>query len=207
MTEIRKPQRNPFAQDLQIMATPSKHRTSAGHRILPNQKAGSQYEDVDELPSSVTRIPCSAIKCGQSVVAGRQKPGRSEMASTTLIDQTPTKKSMKPLSQSSAVCTHRADSTGDTQLPQAPSPPRPAKLSRSFGGRDSLSTFSITASLAGPDEQDLPPTTHSQRRGQLISSNERVHPPEARPLRSSTPNFDEEPAMYANLGWTYDFDE
>ncbi|KAL8989070.1 MAG: hypothetical protein Q9177_001957 [Variospora cf. flavescens] len=87
------PVRNPFAQGVQIMATPSVNRRKdvfARHQPRPLPSSAMQQGVEEEFPSSCTHVPASTIKAREDTVV-EGAVGNARQAFMPAIEQTPTR--------------------------------------------------------------------------------------------------------------------
>ncbi|KAL9600116.1 MAG: hypothetical protein Q9219_003372 [cf. Caloplaca sp. 3 TL-2023] len=92
-SETRNPVRNPFAQGVQIMATPSINRRKDVFGSLPIKppQATMVHDEVENIPtSSFTHVPASTMKNGTGH-ATRRDPDMIIQRSVPTIEQTPTR--------------------------------------------------------------------------------------------------------------------
>ncbi|KAI4126427.1 MAG: hypothetical protein LQ341_006879, partial [Variospora aurantia] len=87
------PVRNPFAQGVQIMATPSVNRRKdvfSRHQPRPLLSSAMQQGVEEEFPSSCTHVPASTIKAREDTVV-EGPVGNARQAFMPVIEQTPTR--------------------------------------------------------------------------------------------------------------------
>ncbi|KAL9018321.1 MAG: hypothetical protein Q9185_004354 [Variospora sp. 1 TL-2023] len=91
------PVRNPFAQGVQIMATPSVNRRKdvfARHQPRPQPSSAMQQGVEEEFPSSCTHVPASTIKAREDT-AVEGAVGNARQAFMPAVEQTPTRGPLK----------------------------------------------------------------------------------------------------------------
>lgn len=205
-TESKNPVRNPFAQGVQVMATPSKNRQTdifAGLPRLPRAcQAAPPLQELEEVPpSSISRIPSSTFKAQGSSVSGH-KTSRNKR----LFAQTPTK-------CPSNFFEHQSSSV--TLNP--PQPPYASQLNLGEPAEASLPSYAL------PVWYNTLHETPSGERVSYQSFNAEEPSVQATPSKSPPPSWeiagtplrstplkssqDNEAAMYAKLGWDDDVDE
>lgn len=207
----RNPVRNPFAQGVQVMATPSKNRQGGIFAGLPRM-AASHFEPQAELeeitPSSISPIPCSTTKIlEQPALAGMTSINRPQYLLASL-DQDPTRGSSRFTGQltSSFAAMRSGNKMSQTPLPSSYMRPQEAPAERD--PRDALPRWPPNAlatppkPLKGLDNATPQTSEHAVQatpvKGPAIAPKTVETSPKAPPLPSSQ---EKEVSIYASLGW------